>query len=263
MLYPNACWRTSSVPGSGERSRDRGIELVEVHGSLADPLAVGVCGASCVLTAASSRIRPAAVSTSRSRPGSSRHLRAIRSSGRSSTPASDAITTRPSSVRDTAPVEPVAIEGRADHAAVGERDRGRSVPGLEQRAVKLVERATLVVHQRVLVPRLGDHHHHRVLDRATGHRKQLERVVELRGVRSGLIEHGHELRDVIAEMRAAELRLTRAHPVDVAAQRVDLAVVRRHAGTAAPDPSAAARSSRTARAPVRAPRSRARRARSG
>ena len=59
----------------------------------------------------------------------------------------------------------VAVERRTDDPPVGEGDRCRSVPRLEQRAVKLVEGAALVVHQRVLVPRLGDHHHHRVLDR--------------------------------------------------------------------------------------------------
>ena len=125
--------------------------------------------------------------------------------------------------------QPVAVERRTDHAPVGEGDRRRSVPRLEQRAVKLVEGAALLVHQRVLVPRLGDHHHHRVLDRPAGHGEQLERVVELRGVRARLVEHGHQLGDVVAEVRAAELRLARAHPVHVPAERVDLAVVRRHA----------------------------------
>ena len=84
--------------------------------------------------------------------------------------------------------QPVAVERRPDDAPVGEGDRRRSVPGLEQRAVELVERAPLIVHEGVLMPRLGDHHHHGVLDRPARHGEQLERVVELRGVRARLVE---------------------------------------------------------------------------
>ena len=153
----------------------------------------------------------------------------------------------------------VAIKRRADHAAVGERDGCRPIPRLEQRAVELVERAPLVVHQRVLMPRLRDHHHHRVLDRPAGHREQLERVVELRGVRAALIEHRHELGDVVAEMRAAETRLTCAHPVDIAAQRVDLAVVRGQPERLREVPARQRHSWKSVRARAQVPRSRARR----
>ena len=120
----------------------------------------------------------------------------------------------------------VAVERRTDDASVGEGDCRRTVPGLEQRPVKLVEGTPLIVHERVLMPRLRDHHHHRMLDRPAGHGEQFQGIVELRGVGSRLVEHRHQLRDVIPEVRTAELRLARAHPVDVAAQRVDLTVVR-------------------------------------
>jgi hypothetical protein len=94
--------------------------------------------------------------------------------------------------------------------------------------VKFVEGAPLLVHERVLVPGFRDHHHHRVLDRPAAHGQQLESVVELRGVRARLVEDGHQLRDVVTEMRTAELGLASAHPVDVPAERIDLAVVCRH-----------------------------------
>jgi hypothetical protein len=38
-------------------------------------------------------------------------------------------------------------------------------------------------------------------------------------------DDGQDLRQVVAEQLATQLALARAHPVDVAAQRVDLAVV--------------------------------------
>ncbi len=57
--------------------------------------------------------------------------------------------------------EAVAVQGRADLAAVGEGDRRRPVPRLHQRRVILVEGAALGIHQRV-GPGLRDQHHHRM-----------------------------------------------------------------------------------------------------
>src|SRR2546425_13203838 len=56
--------------------------------------------------------------------------------------------------------------------------------------------------------------------------EELEDVAQRGRVRQPLAGHGQHLPEVVAEeVRAAE-RLTGAHPVDVAAERVDLAVVR-------------------------------------
>ena len=124
--------------------------------------------------------------------------------------------------------EPVAVERRADHAAVGERDRGRPVPRLHQALVVRVEPLQLVREVVASLVRLGDHHHHRVRERAAREHEQLEHVVEDRRVRAALADHRQHLREVVAEQLGRELRLARAHPVDVAAQRVDLAVVGDH-----------------------------------
>ena len=109
--------------------------------------------------------------------------------------------------------------------AVGERDRGRAVPGLHQARVVLVERALLLVHRLVPGPRLRDHHHHRVGQGAAGQDQQLEHVVEHRGVAALGVHHGQDLPQVVAERLRLEQALPRVHPVDVAAQGVDLAVV--------------------------------------
>ncbi len=76
----------------------------------------------------------------------------------------------------------VAVEDRADDGAVGEGDAGRAVPGLHQRGVELVERAAGRVHRGVVLPRLRDHHQHRVRQRAAAEVQQLEHLVEGRGV---------------------------------------------------------------------------------
>ena len=120
----------------------------------------------------------------------------------------------------------VAIEHRADHRAVGERDRRGAVPRLHQRRVVLVERLAVGIHHVVPAPRLGNHHEDRVRQRPSGHRQELEHVVEGRRVAAAFADHRQDFAQVVAEQLALHLPLARAHPVDVAAQRIDLAVVR-------------------------------------
>ncbi len=123
----------------------------------------------------------------------------------------------------------VAVERRADLPPVGEGDRGRPVPRLHQAGVVLVEGAPLLVHQRIAGPRLGNHHHHGVRERIAALHQELERVVEAGGVRLAFIGDRPQLRDVVAVIGRARRGLPRRHPVAVAAQRVDLAVVGDHA----------------------------------
>ena len=74
--------------------------------------------------------------------------------------------------------EAVAVERGADLAAVGERHRRGPVPRLHQRRVVFVERAPVLVHQRIAVPGFRNHQHHRVRERVAAHEQELERVVE-------------------------------------------------------------------------------------
>ena len=124
--------------------------------------------------------------------------------------------------------QPVAVERGADLAAVGEGDRGRAVPRLHQRGVVFVEGAALLVHERIARPGFGDHHHHGVRERVAALHQEFERVVEAGGVGLALVGDRPELVDVVAEQRRRHRGLARRHPVVVAAQRVDLAVVRDH-----------------------------------
>ena len=61
------------------------------------------------------------------------------------------------------------------------------------------------------------------------HHQELERVVEAGGVGLALVRDRPQLGDVAAEQLRPHRGLPRRHPVDVAAQRVDLAVVGDHA----------------------------------
>ena len=78
----------------------------------------------------------------------------------------------------------VAVERRADHATVRERDRRRAVPGFHQALVVGVEPCELLGDVLATLVGLGDHHHDRVRERAAREHEQLEHVVERRPSRS-------------------------------------------------------------------------------
>ncbi len=124
--------------------------------------------------------------------------------------------------------QPVAVEHRADHRAVGERDRRRTVPRLHQRRVVLVERAPLRIHRLVVLPGLRDHHQHRVVQRPAREVQQLEGLVEAGGVARTRCADGKHPLEVAGDDVARHPALARLHPVLVALHGVDLAVVRDH-----------------------------------
>ena len=145
----------------------------------------------------------------------------------SSTPVSEASTTQPSVVSSQRPGRrPFRSSVAPITRAVGERDRCRAVPGLGQALVEAVEAAERPRTRRGAAVRLRHHHHQRVRQRPAREHEQLEHVVEHRGVGAAGTDHRQHLREVVAEELGRELRLARANPVHVAAQRVDLAVVR-------------------------------------
>ena len=119
----------------------------------------------------------------------------------------------------------VAVESGADDLAVGEDDAGRAVPGLDQAGVIAIEVAQPLVELDRLFPGLRDEHRKRVRDLTAATYEQLESVVERARVGAGILDCRIE-RSVV---RAPEVVLARAHPVDVSGESVDLAVVAKHA----------------------------------
>ena len=122
--------------------------------------------------------------------------------------------------------EAVAVEHGADHRAVGEGDRRGPIPRLHQRRVVLVEGLDRRIHGRIARPRLGNHHEQGVGQGSPRHHEELQHVVEGRGVAAALADDRQNLAEVLPERVRAQEPLARPHPVDVAAQRVDFAVVR-------------------------------------
>ena len=128
---------------------------------------------------------------------------------------------------DPGRAQPVAVEHRADDGAVGEAHRGRSVPRLHQRCVIGVEGPAGGVHRVLPLPRLRDHHQHRVGQAAAAEVQQFEHLVEAGGIRGAGGADREDLLQVVlrAEHVALDQRLAGAHPVLVAGDGVDLAVV--------------------------------------
>ena len=124
----------------------------------------------------------------------------------------------------------VAVQDRADDRAVGERDQRGTVPGLHQPGVELVEGAPLGRHLLVVLPRLGDHHEHRVRQGPAPHVQQFQALVEAGRVAAVLVQDREQPLDTLPVLRGrnqvgGQHRLPGPHPVAVAADGVDLAVV--------------------------------------
>ena len=119
----------------------------------------------------------------------------------------------------------VAVQRGADLAAVGEHDGGRAVPGLHHGGVVFIEGAAALVHGLVLLPGLGNHHHHGLADGVAGHGQQFQAVVERCRVGLASEADGIELLEVLGQHGRGHHAFARQHPVVVAAHGVDFTVV--------------------------------------
>ena len=122
----------------------------------------------------------------------------------------------------------VAVEGRADLPSIREGDGGGSVPGLHQGGMVFVKGTPLVIHQRVTVPGFRDQQHHRVRQRIAAQHEQFERIVETGGVRLAFADQRPNLIEILAERVRLHRIAPRVHPVQIAAQSIDFAVMANH-----------------------------------
>ena len=117
----------------------------------------------------------------------------------------------------------VAIQRGADPDAVREHQTGRSIPGFHQARVVAIEIADRGIDVKAL-PGLGDQHRQGVADVAPAPDQQLERVIEHRRIRPLLIDDRPEEVFVDRPIRP-QPPFPRSHPIDIALDGVDLAVV--------------------------------------
>jgi len=119
----------------------------------------------------------------------------------------------------------VAVERRADLAAVGEGHGGRAVPRLHQTGMIFVKGAALAIHGRIAGPGFGNQHHRRVREAVSSHGQEFERVVQTGRIALVLVHDGKQFLHVLAEQFGVQPPLPCAHPIHIALQRVDFAVV--------------------------------------
>ena len=120
----------------------------------------------------------------------------------------------------------VAVEHGPHHGPVGEGDGRGPVPGLHQRRVEAVERSPRRVHLGVVLPGLGDHHEHRMSKRPAAEMEQLQHLVEGGRIACSGRHDREDPSQVAVEAITRQERLSRAHPIPVTRECVDLAVVR-------------------------------------
>ena len=124
----------------------------------------------------------------------------------------------------------VAVLARHDPTAVGGADGGRAVPRLHHRVAIGVEGPVFGGHDHVVLgPGLGDQQGLGHRRGATGVDQHLHDIVQGRRVRPARLNHRLHLAVAVAEGLCGHADFVRLHPVEVALQRVDLAVVGHHA----------------------------------
>ena len=123
----------------------------------------------------------------------------------------------------------VAVKTGYCPAAIKRRDAGRPIPWLHHGVAIVVKRAVHRWHHRLaLRPGFGDQHR-------LGHRRRAARFAEhfpdsiqRAGVRRAIRDDRFDVIDIVAVSLGDHPDLVALHPVLVAAQRVDLAIVRDH-----------------------------------
>ena len=123
----------------------------------------------------------------------------------------------------------VAVD-RADRpASIGHRQRGRAVPRLHDRRQILVHRRMRVGDVALFLPRLR--YQHQLGGRGVASRSadRLEHRIQRGGVRCARRDHRLDVLRMVAEGEARHPDLVAEHPVLVAADRVDLAIMRQAA----------------------------------
>mmetsp|Transcript_30886 Transcript_30886/g.42804 ORF Transcript_30886/g.42804 Transcript_30886/m.42804 type:complete len:302 (-) Transcript_30886:731-1636(-) len=128
--------------------------------------------------------------------------------------------------------QPVPVQARSYRPAVREHQESGSVPGLLHSGVVVVKVLGLGVvlhHGGMVFVRLGHQHQHGFIHRQLRPDEKLSDAVKVGGVGGGGVGDGAEVSLSALQRRVGHQGLPGCHPVQVALQRVDFAVVTNHA----------------------------------
>ena len=93
----------------------------------------------------------------------------------------------------------VAIQHRADHLAIGKRDRGRAVPGFQQAGMVFIKGPPVRGHGLMPGPGLGHHHQHHMRQRPPGHVQKFHDVIEHGRIAAALDHYREQFFEIITE----------------------------------------------------------------
>mmetsp|Transcript_102011 Transcript_102011/g.327302 ORF Transcript_102011/g.327302 Transcript_102011/m.327302 type:complete len:594 (-) Transcript_102011:7-1788(-) len=130
----------------------------------------------------------------------------------------------------------VAVQRGADASAISEADQGRTVPRLHHRRVELEVVLLFGRQRRGVLPSLRHHHDHGFGKRPAGQGQDLQHVIKDSAIGLIQLNEREALRERGSKNGGLHNALARAHGIDVAAQRVDLAVVAQVAERVRPAP---------------------------
>ena len=119
----------------------------------------------------------------------------------------------------------VAVQHRAHHVAVGEQNGGGAVPGLHHGGVVAVQITPGAGNIPFVLPRLRDGHHHSQGQGHAVHHQKFQRIIQHGRVAAFAVDNRQHLVHIALHQRGAEGLLPGDHPIHVAADGVDLAVV--------------------------------------
>ena len=109
--------------------------------------------------------------------------------------------------------------------SIGKHDGSRPVPRFHHAAEEFVERTLARGHGLVLLPCFRHHHHDGFLKRPAIEQQKLQDVVKGTGIATKRFNNRKQLFQFIAIKCALSHSLTCLHPIDVATQGVNFAVV--------------------------------------
>ena len=125
----------------------------------------------------------------------------------------------------TGRAQAVAVQRGADSTSVGKGHGRRTVPCFDQGIVVFKKGFQIRVDMGIFAPGFGNHHHYGMGQAAPRHNKEFQTIIEHPGIGTCFIDNGHDIFDLAAPEAVAAHSLPGAHPVDVAAQGIDLAVM--------------------------------------
>lgn len=105
-------------------------------------------------------------------------------------------------------------------------NKNQGIPWFHGASGPPVEVLFIVRHEGIVLPCLRHHGHHGFRQGpVAAHDQKFEDVVEASGIRHVALDHGVELREVVAQLRVEHHTLSCLHEVHVAPKGVDLPVV--------------------------------------